>query len=105
MTPALNIALLGRDFPWGGGAELLRNIANALLSARTDRKTRIFLLLPIKNRVDTFADARRIALNSMVSNTLDLRARLLAAFDVKSMARIWDNKVGGLSTSKPSSPI
>lgn len=56
MKASLNIALIGRDFCWGGGMELLRNIANALLSVQKQSGLKLFLLLPVINRVDTWLD-------------------------------------------------
>ncbi len=58
MKNTLNIALLGRDFSWSGGVELLRILANALLSMRDERRLKLFLLLPVRNRVDNLADLR-----------------------------------------------
>jgi len=52
MKQFLNIALLGRDFSWGGGRELLRYIANALLSVTNDRQIKLFLLMPTRSKVD-----------------------------------------------------
>lgn len=56
MKRTVNIALMGSDFLWSGGAEFLRNLANALLSLSGEKKVRISLLLPERNRVDTFTD-------------------------------------------------
>jgi len=58
MKDSLNIALLGKEFTWSGGVELLRNLANALLSLRDERRLKLYLLLPVRNRVDSLADLR-----------------------------------------------
>jgi glycosyltransferase involved in cell wall biosynthesis len=60
MKRSLNIAILGRDFLWSGGTEFIRNLANALLSIREEHSIRLFLLLPIRNKVDTFTDLRKL---------------------------------------------
>ena len=58
MSTSLNIALLGKDFGWSGGVELLRNLANALLSLSDERQLKLHLLLPVRNRIDNLADLR-----------------------------------------------
>jgi glycosyltransferase involved in cell wall biosynthesis len=60
MKRSFNIAILGGDFLWSGGTDFLRNIVNALLSIRQDHQIRIFLLLPVKNKVESFADLRSV---------------------------------------------
>jgi glycosyltransferase involved in cell wall biosynthesis len=59
MKSTLNIALLGRDFRWNGGADFLRNIANALYSMQDIQPLKLFLMIPVKNQIDSFADLRR----------------------------------------------
>ncbi|MFC1845457.1 glycosyltransferase, partial [Thermodesulfobacteriota bacterium] len=56
MKRDFNIAILGRDFHLSGGADFLRNLVNALLSVSNEHKLRIFLLMPVKNKVDRFSD-------------------------------------------------
>lgn len=58
MKSSLNIILLGRDFLWSGGIDFLRTLANALLSIQDEHRLRLFLLLPVRNQVDTLADLR-----------------------------------------------
>lgn len=58
IMPSLNVAMLGQDFFWGGGTELIRIIANALLADHDGHRIRLFLLLPVLNQVDTLADLR-----------------------------------------------
>jgi glycosyltransferase involved in cell wall biosynthesis len=65
MRSSLNIALLGRDFLWGGGTELLRSIANALLSVGAEQEIRLSLLVPVRNKIDSFVDVRRVILKSV----------------------------------------
>lgn len=64
MKKTLNIALLGKDFLLSGGTELLRNLANALLAADNDQQLRLFLLLPVKNKIDTCADLKGVFLET-----------------------------------------
>lgn len=61
MKKDLNIALLGQGFGWGGGIDLLRNIANALLSLQDKHNLEVFLLLPVKNKLDSVAALRDLA--------------------------------------------
>ncbi len=56
MIRPLNIAIIGKDFLWGGGTELLRIITNSLISVKAEHKTKLFLLLPSNNKIDTFTD-------------------------------------------------
>ncbi len=66
MKNKLNIALLGQNIGWGGGIDLLRNIANALLSMQDTCNIRVFLLLPVKNKVDSFTDLSWVARDTVV---------------------------------------
>lgn len=50
MRDNLTIAILGRDFSWGGGIDFLRAITNALVSLSEYGGHRVFLLLPVKNK-------------------------------------------------------
>lgn len=56
MNSEIRIAILSKDFGWGGGVELLRTIVNGLLSIQDEHHLRIFLLLPVDNKVDTARD-------------------------------------------------
>jgi glycosyltransferase involved in cell wall biosynthesis len=67
MKLSLNIALLGGGFGWNGGVEFLRNFANALLSIQKEHQLRLFLLLPVRNKVDTFADLRGVIRKTAVT--------------------------------------
>jgi len=67
MKRPLKIALLGRNFDWAGGAELLRVLANALLFEADHHQLRLFLLLPVRNKVDNFTDLRRNIRNTAAS--------------------------------------
>jgi glycosyltransferase involved in cell wall biosynthesis len=84
MKRSLNIALPAGDFLWGGGVELLRSLANALLSVSYERDARLFLLLPVRNKVDTFADLRgtiRKIAGTLVSQGKFPQLRREQAFD------------------------
>jgi len=65
MRSTLTIALTGRYFSWGGGIELLRLIANGLLTKQETHKLKIFLLLPVHNKVETPLDALRVVKRSI----------------------------------------
>lgn len=56
MKRDFNIAIHGKDFHLSGGADFLRNLVNALLSVNNKHKLRIFLLLPVKNKIERFSD-------------------------------------------------
>ena len=61
MKASFNIAILGKDFIWGGGVELLRTLANAFLSTKNEQRLKVFLLLPVQNKEDFFVSAKRLA--------------------------------------------
>jgi len=67
MRKSLNIAVPGKGFTWGGGSELLRNFANALLSAQEEVRVKLFLLLPVKNKIASLTDFRQTFLSSVKS--------------------------------------
>jgi glycosyltransferase involved in cell wall biosynthesis len=67
MKQPLNIALLGRNLHWAGGAELLRVLANALLFVADHHQLRLFLLVPVRNKIDNFTDLRRNIRNTAAS--------------------------------------
>jgi len=60
MKSRLTIALLGRYFGWGGGIDLLRNIANALSVKAKSEPINLFLLLPVENRIESRSDIVKI---------------------------------------------
>lgn len=64
MKKTLNIALLSRDFLLSGGSDLLRNLANALMVAENDQPLKLYLLLPVKNKIDTCADIRGVCMKT-----------------------------------------
>ena len=64
MKRTLNIALLGKGFLWSGGAEFLRNLANALLSVQNEQQIKLFLLLPVRNKIDSYAELRSVLLKT-----------------------------------------
>lgn len=53
MTMSVNIALLGRDFGWGGGVDFLRHVANGFLAGQQATNLKIYLLLPLENKIET----------------------------------------------------
>lgn len=61
----LTVALLGKHFDWGGGAEFLRHVANGLLAIMAERHLKIHLLLPVVNKIETPADAFRVLERSL----------------------------------------
>ena len=66
MRNKLKIALLTQSFGWGGGIDFLRNIVNALLYLQNTDNLEIFLLLPVKNRIDSFTDLRGVTRDTAV---------------------------------------
>jgi len=65
MKSDTTIALLVRDFAWGGGVELLRFIAHWLLVKQQAFGLKIYLLLPVDNRIDAPLDILRICMRSI----------------------------------------
>lgn len=61
----LTVALLGRDFGWGGGVEFLRHIANGLFAKKNSHYLKIYLLLPIDNKIETAIDVLRVLKRSL----------------------------------------
>lgn len=52
----MNIALLGKDFSWGGGIDLIRCIANALILKSKEHPLKIYLLLPDDKKITHIFD-------------------------------------------------
>jgi len=67
MKDEMTIALLGRGFYWAGGIDFLRHLANGLLSKQKTHKFKIYLLLPIDNKIETPFDILRVAMRSIKS--------------------------------------
>jgi len=61
----LTVALLGRGFGWGGGVEFLRHVANGLFAKTDSHHLKIFLLLPIANKIETPIDVLHVLKRSM----------------------------------------
>lgn len=57
----MNIALLGRDFRWGGGIDLLRLIANALILKSKEHSLNIYFLLPDDKKITHIFDIISLA--------------------------------------------
>lgn len=61
----LTVALLGKDFGWGGGVEFLRHIANGLFAKKNSHHLKIYLLLPIVNKIEVPIDVLRVLKRSL----------------------------------------
>ncbi|HRW64700.1 MAG TPA: glycosyltransferase family 1 protein [Candidatus Competibacter sp.] len=62
----LNIALPSRYFGWNGGIDFLRHIVNGLQANRENQyQLKVFLLLPIANKIESPTDALRILKRSL----------------------------------------
>jgi glycosyltransferase involved in cell wall biosynthesis len=62
----MNIALLGKYFGWGGGAEFLRNVALGLLTKQKEHTLRLYLLLPM-HRLDIIRVVKRSVISTVKS--------------------------------------
>ena len=62
----MKIALLGKYFGWGGGAEFLRNVAIGLLTKQKERDLSLYLFLPM-HRLDIIRVVRR-SVNSSINS-------------------------------------
>ena len=60
----MKIALLGKYFGWGGGADLLRWVAYGLLAKQQEHNLSLYLLLPM-HRLDIIRVAKRSALATL----------------------------------------
>lgn len=56
----LTIALLGKYFGWGGGIDFLRHVANGLLAKKNSHHLKIYLLLPVANKIESPIDVLRV---------------------------------------------
>lgn len=65
MKSCLTIALLGKDFGWGGGVDFLRYLANGLLAKQQKYDLKIYLLLPVNNRIEDLNDILRVVKRSI----------------------------------------
>ena len=65
MRRETRIAILGRDFCWGGGVDFLRHITNGLLSVKELHNLKLYLLLPITNHVESPLDQLKLYLRSI----------------------------------------
>lgn len=69
MRKQLTIALLGKNFDWGGGVEFLRHIANGLCTKQNTYNLSLYLLLPVNNKIENIKDVasaiKRSALKSL----------------------------------------
>ncbi|MGZ8881813.1 MAG: hypothetical protein ACXW0I_06930, partial [Methylosarcina sp.] len=61
----LSIALLGKYFGWGGGIDFLRHVANGLLAKKDSHHLKIYLLLPVANKIESSVDALRVLKRSL----------------------------------------
>lgn len=61
----LTIALPGKFFGWGGGIEFLRHVANGLLAKMKSHRLKIYLLLPVDNKIDSPLSALRMLKRSL----------------------------------------
>jgi len=61
----LTVALLGRDFGWGGGVEFLRHVANGLFAKNDSHHLKIYLLLPVANKIESPIDVLRVLKRSL----------------------------------------
>lgn len=71
MKQQLNIALIG-NFSWGGGIDLLRLIANALVLKAKEQLLRIFLLLPDDKKVNHIYDMMSISKRILIHREYSL---------------------------------
>jgi glycosyltransferase involved in cell wall biosynthesis len=80
----MKIALLGRDFNWGGGLDLLRFIANALILKSKEHPLKIYLLLPDDKKITHIFDILSLSIRVLRHKEYDLikkrRTDLLARF-------------------------
>jgi glycosyltransferase involved in cell wall biosynthesis len=60
----MKIALLGKFFGWGGGAEFLRNVASGLLTKQQEHNLSLYLLLPM-HRLDIIRVVMRSVLETV----------------------------------------
>lgn len=67
MRDNYSVALPGNYFGWNGGIDFLRHIANRLLAKQQTVNLKIFLLLPLKNLIETPIDLLRVAKRSIVN--------------------------------------
>ncbi|MBT0653024.1 glycosyltransferase family 4 protein [Geomobilimonas luticola] len=72
MKSGLTIALLGRYFGWGGGIELLRVIGHALALKANSEPLKLYLLLPVENRLECREDVLELGAR-LVSNLAKLK--------------------------------
>lgn len=64
----MNIALVARGFGWAGGIEFLRLICNGLSARQEHHPHKIFLLLPVANRVDSLRDVFEVVKRSLLGS-------------------------------------
>lgn len=64
----MRIALLGKHFGWGGGAEFLRHVANGLSVKQEESNLSLLLLLPVENKLENIGDAFRLARRSFIGS-------------------------------------
>jgi glycosyltransferase involved in cell wall biosynthesis len=69
----LTVALLGKDFGWGGGVEFLRHVANGLFAKRDTHRLKIYLLLPIANKIESPTEFLRVLKRSLVGTIKNKR--------------------------------
>lgn len=62
----MKIALLGKYFGWGGGADLLRWVAYGLLAKQREENLSVYLLLPM-HRLDIIRIVKRSLLDSLAN--------------------------------------
>jgi glycosyltransferase involved in cell wall biosynthesis len=80
----MNVALLGKDFSWGGGIDLLRFIANALILKSKEHRLKIYLLLPDDKKITHIFDILSLAIRVLKNKEYELirkrEPELLALF-------------------------
>lgn len=78
MTPkVLTVALLGGGFKWAGGVDFLRHVANGLLAKKDCCGLKIYLLLPVINKIEAPIDIVRV-LKRSVAGTIENKRPWLA---------------------------
>lgn len=61
----LTVALLGKSFDWGGGVDFLRYLATGLLAKQNQCRLKLYLMLPIVNKVESSVDVLRVLVRSV----------------------------------------
>lgn len=97
MAKEIRIALLSKYFGWSGGIDFLRHIANGLLAKKDSHNVKIYLLLPVTNKLESPTDLLRV-INRSIKATIKNKHLCIAspkpAFH-DSMLDFFDHTQGG----------